>query len=161
MLWFFLVFRYFNIYGDPSLWSPQKTTSVSIISFFNVSKYPCSLLYLCMTVGGAMVVLSITENVKSKFTDIIIVFGNVPFFYYLCHWYLLRLLTVIVFFACGYNSSQIVNPKQPILFQPDGFGTTLLGVYGIWIVMITILYFPCRWFSNYRKTHDQWWLSYL
>lgn len=161
MLLVFMVFRYFNIYGDPNPWVPQKTISLSIISFFNVTKYPCSLLYLCMTVGTALVVLSVTENIKSRVSNIIIVFGNVPFFYYLCHWYLLRLLTVIVFFASGYNSSQIVNPRQPLLFQPDGFGTTLPGVYGIWIVMITILYFPCRWFSNYRKTHDQWWLSYL
>jgi len=160
-LTFFLVFRYFNIYGDPSPWVPQKTTSLSIISFFNVTKYPCSLLYLCMTLGTALVILSVTENIKSKVTDFMIVFGNVPFFYYVCHWYLVRLSTVIIFFASGYNSSQIINPRQPILFQPQGFGTTLLGVYGLWIVIITTLYFPCRWFSKYKKTHDQWWLSYL
>lgn len=160
-LLFFLVFRYFNIYGDPNPWAPQKTASLSVISFFNVTKYPCSLLYNCMTLGVALVVLSVTENLKSRITDFVVVFGNVPFFYYVCHWYLIRLSTVIIFFASGYSSSQIINPKQPILFQPDGFGTTLLGVYGIWIIIITILYFPCRWFSNYKKTHDHWWLSYL
>ncbi|HTD40014.1 MAG TPA: heparan-alpha-glucosaminide N-acetyltransferase domain-containing protein [Mucilaginibacter sp.] len=160
-LLFFLVFRYFNIYGDPNPWAPQKSISLSIISFFNVTKYPCSLLYLCMTLGTALVVLSVTENVKSKFTNFIIVFGNVPFFYYLCHWYLVKLLNVVFFFAEGYHSNQIVNPKQPLLFQPDGFGVSLLGVYGIWILVIFILYFPCRWFSKYRRTHDQWWLSYL
>lgn len=161
MLLFFVVFRYFNIYGDPAPWAPQKTISLSIISFFNVTKYPCSLLYLCMTIGTGLIVLSVAENVKSKLTDVMIVFGNVPFFYYLCHWYLLRLITVIVFFAEGYHTNQIVNPRQPLLFQPDGFGTSLLGVYGIWLIVITILYFPCRWFSRYKKTHDEWWLSYL
>ena len=161
MLLFFVVFRYFNIYGDPAPWMPQKNISLSIISFFNVTKYPCSLLYLCMTIGAGLIVLSVVENVKSRLTDILIIFGNVPFFYYLCHWYLLRLLTVIVFFAEGYHSNQIINPRQPLLFQPDGFGTSLLGVYGIWLIMIAILYFPCRWFSRYKKTHDQWWLSYL
>src|SRR5204863_7165712 len=90
-LLFFLVFRYFNIYGDPNPWAVQKTTSLSIISFFNVTKYPCSLLYLCMTLGVALVVLAVTENIKSKFTNFIMVFGNVPFFYYFCHWYLIRL----------------------------------------------------------------------
>ena len=160
-LLFFLVFRYFNIYGDPSPWEPQKTISLSVISFFNVTKYPCSLLYLCMTLGTALVVLALTENIKSKATRFMIIFGNVPFFYYVCHWYLIRLSTVIVFFASGYRTSQIINPKQPVLFQPEGFGTTLLGVYLIWIIIITILYFPCRWFSKYKKTHDQWWLSYL
>lgn len=161
LLALFFLFRYFNIYGDPAPWSIQKTTSLSIISFFNVTKYPCSLLYLCMTLGTALIILALTEHVKNKFTAILIVFGNVPFFYYLCHWYLMRLFTIIVFFVQGYNSSQIVNPKQPLLFQPDGFGFNLFGVYILWVIIITILYFPCRWFSNYKKTHRQWWLSYL
>ena len=161
LLALFFLFRYFNIYGDPAPWSVQKTTSLSIISFFNVTKYPCSLLYLCMTLGPALIMLALTEHVKNKFTAILIVFGNVPFFYYLCHWYLMRLFTIIVFYAQGYHSSQIVNPKQPLLFQPDGFGFNLFWVYVLWIVVITILYFPCRWFSNYKKTHHQWWLSYL
>ena len=161
LLALFFLFRYFNIYGDPAPWSVQKTTSLSIISFFNVTKYPCSLLYLCMTLGPALIMLALTEHVKNKFTAILIVFGNVPFFYYLCHWYLMRLFTIIVFYAQGYHSSQIINPKQPLLFQPDGFGFNLFWVYVLWIVVITILYFPCRWFSNYKKTHHQWWLSYL
>jgi uncharacterized membrane protein len=161
LLALFFLFRYFNIYGDPAPWAIQKTTSLSIISFFNVTKYPCSLLYLCMTLGAALIILALTEHVKNKFTAILIVFGNVPFFYYLCHWYLMRLFTIIIFFVQGYNSSQIVNPKQPLLFQPDGFGFNLFGVYVLWIIIITILYFPCRWFSNYKKTHRQWWLSYL
>ncbi len=161
LLILFFLFRYFNVYGDPAPWAVQKTISLSIISFFNVTKYPCSLLYLCMTLGAALIILALTEHVKNKFTAILIVFGNVPFFYYLCHWYLMRLFTIIIFFAQGYNSSQIVNPKQPILFQPDGFGFNLFGVYVLWIIVITILYFPCRWFSNYKRTHRQWWLSYL
>src|SRR3569832_1033550 len=45
LLALFLIFRYFNIYGDPAPWSVQKSTALSIISFFNVTKYPCSLLY--------------------------------------------------------------------------------------------------------------------
>ena len=161
MLLFFFVFRYFNIYGDPSPWSAQKTTALSIISFFNVTKYPCSLIYLCMTVGTALVVLSLMEGIKNKFTELMIVYGNVPFFYYLCHWYLLRILTIIVFFASGYTTSQIVTPNNPFLFSPKGFGFNLLGVYIVWLVVITILYFPVRWFAKYKKTHTQWWLSYL
>ncbi len=40
LLLFFLIFRFFNVYGDPAPWSVQKTTTLSIISFFNVTKYP-------------------------------------------------------------------------------------------------------------------------
>jgi uncharacterized membrane protein len=161
MLLVFGVFRYYNIYGDPSPWAVQKTTELSIISFLDVTKYPCSLLYLCMTLGTALVLLALTENVKNKFTSILIIYGNVPFFYYLCHWYLIRFINVALFFAMNYKTDQIVNPKQPLLFQPDGFAFNLFGVYMVWLIVIFALYFPCRWYSRYKKTHRQWWLSYI
>ena len=41
------------------------------------------------------------------------------------------------------------------------FGVNLWGVYLIWLLVIAIMYLPCRWFSRYKKTHHQWWLSYL
>jgi len=24
-----------------------------------------------------------------------------------------------------------------------------------------VLYFPCKWYGNYKRTHKQWWLSYI
>ncbi|MGZ3752896.1 MAG: hypothetical protein ACXVAU_16555, partial [Mucilaginibacter sp.] len=87
--------------------------------------------------------------------------GNVPFFYYLCHWYLIRISNAVLFFITGFKSSQIVNPDIPLLFHPYGFGFSLFWVYVIWVVVIFILYFPCRWYSKYKRTHHQWWLSYI
>jgi hypothetical protein len=108
-------------------------------------------------------VLSFSEHIKNKLTAIFIVYGNVPFLYYVMHFYLLRFISVIVFFAQGFHTNQIIDPKHqnPFLFEPPGFGFNLLGVYLVWLLVIVILYFPCRWFSNYKKTHSQWWLSYL
>jgi len=158
----FFVLRFFNIYGDPNPWASQRTATLSIISFFNVTKYPPSLLYTCMTIGTSLLILAFTENVKNKLTSILFVYGNVPFFYYLCHWYLIRFSTIAIFFISGFKTSQIINPHQgPILFQPDEFGFSLGGVYLIWFCVILILYFPCRWYSKYKQTHAQWWLSYL
>jgi len=35
-------------------------------------------------------------------------------------------------------------------------------VYLVWIAVVTVLYFPCRWYARYRAAHkEQWWLSYL
>ena len=161
LLLLFTVFRAFNIYGDPSPWSTQKTIALSIISFFNVTKYPCSLLYCSITVGTALVLLAAFENVKSKITNVFIVYGNVPFFYYVCHWYLIQTIHIVAFFATGFTTAQIVTPNSPFLFSPPTFGFNLLGVYIIWLVVLVTLYLPCKWFSTYKKTHRQWWLSYV
>jgi len=161
MLAFFFIFRAFNIYGDPARWSVQKTTALTVISFFNVTKYPCSLLYLCMTLGVSLVILSRTEQVKNRFASILTVYGSVPFFYYICHWYLIQSITICLFFAMGYTGRQIITPQSPFLFAPPDFGISLAGVYVVWLVVIAVLYRPCKWFSNYKKTHRQWWLSYI
>jgi uncharacterized membrane protein len=158
---FFVVFRYFNIYGDPAPWAMQRNGVISFLSFLNVSKYPPSLLYLCLTIGVGLVVLALVENVKTKLTGIFIIYGNVPFFYYILHFFLIRGINIILFFASGYSTSQIVTPGAPFLFSPKGFGYNLWGVYLIWFIVIALLYLPCRWFSRYKKTHNQWWLIYL
>ncbi len=152
----FILFRFFNIYGDPAPWDNKH-----FLSFLKVSKYPPSLLYLCVTLGPSLIALSLLENVKTWWSDIAVVYGRVPFFYYVLHFYLIHSLLVIVFFASGHTASQIADPEVPFLFRPATFGYGLPVVYLIWISIVTILYKPCKWFDGYKKTHTQWWLKYL
>jgi uncharacterized membrane protein len=157
----FIVLRYFNFYGDPAPWSVQRNFAHSILSFLNTVKYPPSLLYLCMTIGPALIALSLIEGVKNKFFSILIIYGNVPFFYYILHFYLIRTFNIIAFFATGHTTKQIITPGQIFLFQPPGFGFSLPVVYLVWLLVIATLYLPCHWYSKYKRTHRQWWLSYL
>jgi uncharacterized membrane protein len=159
LLAFFVVFRAFNIYGDPAPWSMQKNMLFSVMSFLNVTKYPCSLLYLCMTLGFSLLILANTEAAANRLARILIVYGNVPFFYYTCHWFLAQLITIIFFFSLGHHMDEAYRSDFP--FSPNNFGLSLAGVYAVWLLLVTVMYFPCRWFSNYKKTHRQWWLSYL
>lgn len=158
---FFIALRLVNGYGDPSHWAIQQDAVHTFLSFLNVSKYPPSLLYSCMTLGVAVLILSFTETANNRFTRLLAVYGNVPFFYYVLHFFLLRIISVIMFFGSGFTSSQIVTPGSPLLFQPPGYGFPLWVVYLVWLAVITLLYFPCRWYSNYKHTHRKWWLSYL
>jgi uncharacterized membrane protein len=151
----FIVLRFTNSYGEPSPFTK------GLFSFLNTSKYPPSLLYSCMTLGPAFIFLAVLENAKGRWSDIISTYGKVPFFYYVLHFYLLHSLLVIAFFASGYNSSQIVDPNIPFLFRPASFGYSLPVVYAIWLVVIVVLYFPCRWFIKYKQQHQYWWLKYV
>lgn len=161
LLVLFFVFRTFNIYGDPAPWSVQSAPVFSIISFLNVSKYPPSLMYLCITLGPGLIMLAYFEKVKNKLTDIFIVYGNVPFLYYLMHWFLLRTASVAEFYLQGYGSKDLYNPKLHFFYRPDAMGLNLAGVYLVWLLVVVSLYFPCRAFAKYKRTHKQWWLSYL
>jgi len=156
----FLVLRLANSYGDPAPWRPMNTPLKTFFSFFFVSKYPPSLMYLGATLGPSLLALSLLESAKGKWTQVVSVYGRVPFFYYILHFYLLHTVLAIVFFATGHNSSQI-STGSPILFQPSGFGYGLVVVYIIWIAVVALLYWPCRWFSRYKMEHRQWWLSYI
>lgn len=156
----FIFLRAFNLYGDPAPWAVQKTTALTIISFFNLSKQPPSLLYVCMTLGPGLLMLVLFESVKNRLTRIFIVYGSVPFFYFVLHLYLIRVINIIVFFAMGYTGKD-AGIGNGLAFGPRGYGFNLFGVYLVWLVVVATLYFPCRWYSKYKRTHHQWWLSYL
>ena len=158
---FFILLRFVNIYGDPSPWSTQKNGLFTFLSFLNTSKYPPSLCYTAMTLGPALIVLALTETIQNKFSRMLGMYGRVPFFYYILHFYLIHIICVILFYATGHTSKDIVDPNSPFLFRPQYFGFDLPIVYAIWLFVIIILYKPCKWFDDYRKTHHKWWLSYL
>ena len=74
-------------------WSVQPTLSLTVISFFNVLKYPPSLDYLLMTLGPALIVLGLLDRAKAErgLSRILLVYGRVPLFYYVLHIYLLNM----------------------------------------------------------------------
>lgn len=158
---FFVVIRSINMYGDPSHWSTQKNGLYTFLSFLNTSKYPPSLCYIAMTIGPALIFLSLIETVQNRFVNILSMYGRVPFFYYVLHFFLIHILCVTIFFATGHTSKDIVDMNTPFLFRPQHYGFNLPIVYAIWLFVILVLYKPCRWFDEFRKSHRQWWLSYL
>lgn len=158
----FIVIRYINEYGDPEPWASQSSRSFTILSFLKVSKYPPSLLYLLVTLGPALLFLAITENARFGLANKIKVIGRVPMFYYLCHLYLLHLAAMVATLFCGHSPGDMILNNW-IAFEPKlkGYGFSLGVTYLVWLGLVFILYFPCRWYDRYKRSHQQWWLSYL
>lgn len=157
----FLVLRGINKYGNPDPWTARQEIPDTVLDFIDVSKYPPSLDYLCMTLGPALLLLLAFENARGKWQEIVKVYGSVPFFYYVLHFYLLHFLMVIFFFLSGYTADDIVDPDILMLFRPATFGYSLPVVYLIWILVVAALYYPCLWFARYKRTHSNWWLKYI
>lgn len=158
----FICLRLMNSYGDPAPWEVQRNGIYTFLSFLNVTKYPPSLMYACMTIGPALIVLALIENIRNRFTAVFNVFGRVPFFYYLIHIYIIHILCVILFFAEGYSIEDNETMRMTFGFRPEeNFGFSLGIVYLIWVLVLALCYFPSRWYNNYKSTHKKWWLSYI
>jgi uncharacterized membrane protein len=158
----FVIIRLLKGYGDPVPMSQQPRGSIfTFLSFLNVNKYPPSLAFLTTTIGVSMLMLAWLENVQNKFTAFFRVYGRVPFFYYILHFYIIHTIAVIVFFAQGFSTSQIATPGNPFLFKPPGFGFGLPGVYAVWLFVFLVLYPLCKKYDKYKSTHHNWWLSYV
>lgn len=159
----FVLVRSLNVYGDPNPWSVQKSPLFTCLSFINVTKYPPSLLYALLTLGPALIFLSLTERPLGSFGQKILVFGRVPMFYYLVHIALVHFLALIGAMVCGYPPADMtmINTWVTAYAPLHGYGFNLLTVYVIWIGIVVALYPVCRWYDQYKRSHQQWWLSYL
>ncbi|MEO8769627.1 MAG: heparan-alpha-glucosaminide N-acetyltransferase domain-containing protein [Ferruginibacter sp.] len=160
----FFVLRAFNIYGDAAAWSMQKNIFFSVLSMLNVTKYPPSLLYILITLGPAMVFLSLAEHPLNALTKRIAVFGRVPFFYYILLLFVIHLLAVMGAMFLGYNlSDMILTTRVNRVPGLKGYGFNLATVYFIWIGLILLLYPCCKWFDRYKRSwqSEKQWLTYI
>ena len=130
----------------------------------NVQKYPPSLLFLCATIGPVLIFLALVKNTGSWLANIISVYGRVPFFYFIVHFYILHAAEVITYLARGHSLAEGMKGVQglPFKFAIPGEGYSLGIVYGIWIAIVIIMYPLCKWYDRYKTNHrEKWWLSYL
>jgi uncharacterized membrane protein len=173
----FIVLRLTNLYGNPPVglggvsqgsWHIQPTMEKTVILFFDVEKYSASLQFLLMTLGPSLLLLAWLDKKLdqrdsgqriSPALAPLLTFGRVPMLFYILHLYLIHSLAVLVAVLCD----------QPVAWHlhgsfktaPDNWGYNLPFVYLMWIAVVVILYFPCRWYEGVKQRRKDWWLSYI
>jgi uncharacterized membrane protein len=160
----FIVLRAINIYGDPVLWTTQKSTVFTVLSFLNTNKYPPSLLFLLMTLGPAMLFLWAVDGRTPQFLRPALIVGKVPMFYFLLHLPLIHMMAVAVcYWRYGQVHWMFESPtlRQYPFTQPPGWGFPLPIVYLVWALVILALYPLCRWFAALKQRRTDPWLSYF
>ncbi len=159
----FFVVRLLSGYGNSNPWQTQPTYSGTLIDFFNPSKYPPSLAYLAMTLGPSIIILTQLENVKNKIYQFLMVFGKVPFFFYLLHLLVIHVLAIPIAAYQGFGwDAMFLNEFVSLDESLCGYGFSLLGTYLIWVILILLLYYPSWWWMTYKRNHpNNKWLSYL
>ncbi len=154
----FVALRALDFYGEPNGWQSQAGALRTVIDFLNVSKYPPSLLYVLMTLGPAAMLCARAERLPGFIKRPLIVFGRVPFVFYIAHLYLIHGLSVMYGWVTGFDVQKLLTV---MVFYPREFGVPLPGVYAVWVIVVFLLYPLCRWMAAVKARRRDWWLSYL
>ena len=156
----FLLLRGIDAYGDPRHWhqlamQPGRLAMPAALRFLNTTKYPASLLFLLMTLGPMLVMLALVERARGAVARTMIVFGRVPFFYYLLHIPLIHALACIVSLARRGRVDPWLFANHPMLPPPapQGYTWNLALLYVVWAVALALLYPLCRWYGEWKRTH--------
>jgi uncharacterized membrane protein len=176
MILAFLVLRLTGQYGNSDfLWISPTTGGdfqlyeefgKTFASLLNTEKYPPSLQFTLMTLGPVLLWLAfssadVAPEDHSRAFRVLILFGRVPLFYYLCHLYLLHVLALIATSVCGQPNEWIQFGADPGSSRPAGYGFGLSVIYFFWLLTITILYFACLWYAKYKREHNYAWLKFM
>jgi uncharacterized membrane protein len=160
----FILLRASNLYGDPSTWAVQSSAGFTVQSFLDVTKYPPSLLYLCMTLGPAILLLAFAERERrGHLGEALVTFGRVPLLFYLLQWYVAHLMALATFKLMGQPTGVLFGSPIRVIPASElaGIGFSLPVVYLFWIIGVLLIYPLCKRFAAVKKRRNDWWLGYL
>ncbi len=146
----FALLRLWNGYGDKPWLAVDGSALRTGMSFFALTKYPPSLLFLLLTLGiGALLLAALDRKRAAPVVAALAVFGGAPLFFYLLHLTVLRLL---------YHAFAIWGATQGATFGVADYGWVLVWYAGL----IVPLYLPTAWFARFKASRRNiTWLKYL
>lgn len=155
----FILLRATGIYGDSNAWQSDQGP----LAFMNPAKYPASLLFLMMTLGPVMIAIPLLENARGRVARWLGVFGQVPFFYYVLHIPLIHLMAVLISLVRTPGSTGWLVANHPMMPPdvPEGYQWSLPLLYLVTGIVVTILYFACRWFARVKASSRAGWVKFL
>ncbi|NKB36543.1 MAG: hypothetical protein GKR93_05135 [Gammaproteobacteria bacterium] len=155
----FIILRFAGMYGEANPWQTQEAgLMATFFDFMNVSKYPPSLLFTLITLGPMAIICSLADKWQGWWKETLVMFGRVPFAFYVAHFYLIHVLAIAFGVMQGFKAAQFMHV---FFLFPEGYGTGLSGVYIVWLGVLLILYPFCHWVANVKRKRKDWWLSYL
>ena len=165
-LFAFTAMRLMDSYGDRFKFEHLDTRAETAMSFFEVEKYPPSLQYLLGTLSVLLLMYALFDAAVSRnwlrgLRGFIEVYGRVPFFYYVLHIYMIHAIALVWTAHLHMNWRFWTVPGAVFIDHLNGWGYGLGGVYLVWAIVVSALYFPCLWFSRVKSRRRDWWLSYL
>jgi uncharacterized membrane protein len=133
----FFAVRLYGGYGNAYAYS-----SVASVAFWEFSKYPPDLPFLAWAFGCVFLSLIVLSAVTRHGTPALLrpfaVFGRVPFFFYIVHFYVLGI------------AAAILRTK---------FG--LPATYLVWLILLFVMIGPCAWYYRKKRERPNWITRYI
>ncbi len=133
----------------------------ALLRLLNQQKYPASQLFLLMTLGPTIALLPLAERARSWFAGVLATFGRVPMFYYLLHIPLIHIAALLVTWVREGSPHPEWYSTAPFTFLPPQHRWGLPLLYAVWVIVVAILYFPCRWLAGLKARRREGWWSYF
>lgn len=138
LLWFGLagisLLLFFAIRLNGGYGNAYSYASVASLDFWSFAKYPPDIPFLAWSFAATFLSLavlwSITRSGAPTVLKALEVFGRVPFFFYVVHFYVLGVAAAIV-----------------------GTKVDLGSTYAIWLLLLLAMAWPCAWY--HRKKRDR------
>jgi uncharacterized membrane protein len=134
---FFFAVRLYGGYGNA-----YEYSSVASVQFWEFAKYPPELPFLAWSFGcvflALIVLAALTRNRTPAVLRPFAIFGRVPFFFYIVHFYVLGI------------AAAVVRAK---------FG--LAETYAIWLLLLIVMLAPCAWYYRKKRERPNWLTRYI
>lgn len=153
----FLIAGCLGLYLDPA----HGDTRPFLFRLLDQKKYPASQLYLLMTLGPSIALLPAAERARGWLGGILAVFGRVPMFYYLLHIPLIHLAALGVMYLREGTLHPEWYASAPFTWMPPEHRWSLPLLYLVFLLVVSVLYFACRWYAGVKARHRDGWLRYL
>jgi len=122
----FTVLRALNSFGNL-----RPMTGEGWMDFLNPVKYPPSITFILLTMGGNLLFLWLLHWIEKRWPSWVkplVVFGQAPLFFYILHLFLYAII------------GRILSPE----------GTNIALMIPLWILGLLILYPLCRWYGSFK-----------
>jgi len=153
----YAILRGFNLYGDAGQFTAQDSAVLTLMSFFNPTKYPLSLQFMLLTVGTGLILLFCFKQLKATFSEgFLQVLGKTSMFSYIAHLYLLHIISWLLIPVLGFQWSDMTY-GETLIGLPEGFGLSYGATYifAFTVVLLTTLlakqYIPWKYANKHNS----------
>ena len=154
----FVLLRALDVYGDPNPWQLQPVGDEDGHRFPEYHQIPAEPGIPADDARPRRHSLRLRRSPHRCVKDALVMFGRVPFAFYVAHFFLIHTLSVLLGVLQGFDARQLMTV---FFFYPKGYGVGLPGVYAVWMLVIALLYPFCRWVASVKARRRDWWLSYV